>query len=274
MTRRLNFWLFSVLLVFAIPYYWFLADAGAGPWTADARARPITMAELRALAGSIDGQRPVELRVETVGIRQTSRNMLIAGGGMKAIPNAVRAYELIVPGSGPVVIDAGASAKVAKQQEFDYFDTAAQARIASALSKAAHAILLADRPAHNGGFHAGTLQAGAERPSTHAAPYALAPGVVVIPATGLAPGSNMVYARLADDREFLFTGDVAKITSNWLDLNLPARIAMRNEPASFRIENLSWLMTINALHRSAPQMMIVTGHEQAAIPFSAGTFSD
>lgn len=274
MTRRLNFWLFSVLLALAIPYYWFLADAGAGPWAVEARARPVTIAKLRALAGAIDGQSPVELRVETVGIRENSRNTLVAGGGMKATPNAVRAYQLVVPGSGPVVIDAGASAQVARQQEFDYFDAAAQTRINAALSKAGHAVLLADRPAHNGGRPTGTSSPGVEPNSTHAAPYALAPGVVIIPATGLSAGSNMVYARLANGREFLFTGDVAKLTTNWLDLSLPARIATRNEPASFRSENLSWLMTINALHRSAPQMMIVTGHEQAPIPFSAGTFSD
>ncbi len=40
-------------------------------------------------------------------------------------------------------------------------------------------------------------------------PQAVAPGVVVIPAPSHTPGSQMIFVRLADGREFLFAGDIA-----------------------------------------------------------------
>ncbi|MEE4450080.1 hypothetical protein [Novosphingobium resinovorum] len=264
----------SVLLIVAIPYYWLLADGGAGPGMAEARARPVTITQLRTLAGSLPGPRPVELRVETVGIRLNSRNMLVAGGGLRQLPNTVRAYELVVPGSGSIVIDAGISRNAAQEHDFEQYDAAAQARIGFALTKAAHVVLLADRSSHNGGHPAGTRRVGKSPLPATGAPYALAAGVVVIPATGLAPGMNMVYTQLAGGREYLFTGDVAKLSINWRELRLPARLATRDEKVGFRAENLAWLMTINALHRAAPQMTIVAGHDPLRIPFSAGTFSD
>jgi len=274
LTRRLNVWLLSVLLIIAIPYYWFLADAGAGIGSGEPRAKPLTIGALRKLADASDGQRPIELRVETVGLRMTSRNMLVAGGGLRQAPNIISAYELIVPGNGPIVIDAGISRSSAMTHEFDRYSGEAQARIETALSKASHVILLADKPTHNGGYPTGTHRVEQELPPSGDVPYTLAPGVVVIPASGVAPEANMVYVRLSDDREFLFTGDIAKLAVNWKELRLPARIATRGEIASFRRETLSWLMTINALHRAAPQMTIVAGHEPSKIPFSAGTFSD
>ncbi|WP_285021848.1 hypothetical protein [Novosphingobium sp. fls2-241-R2A-195] len=274
MTRRLNLWLLSVLLIIAIPYYWFLADAGVGPGKGEPKAKPLTIGSLRALAEEGDGQRPIELRVETVGMRMTSRNMLMAGGGLRQIANVIRAYELIVPGSEPIVIDAGITRPAAKEHELEIYDGAAQARIQHALSKAAHVVLLADKPTHNGGHPTGTRRAENELQASGDAPYTLAPGVVVIPASSVAPEAKMVYVRLADDREYLFTGDIAKLAINWKEQRLPARIATRGEIASFRSETMSWLMTINALHRAAPQMTIVAGHEPSKIPFSAGTFSD
>lgn len=274
MTRRLNLWLLSVLLIIAIPYYWFLADAGTGIGNGEPRAKPLTIGALRRLADASDGQRPIEIRVETVGLRMTSRNMLVAGGGLRQSPSIIRAFELMVPGSSPIVIDAGISRSAAAAHDFEQYSGEAQTRIETALSKASQVILLADKPTHNGGHPTGTHRVAQELPPSGDAPYALAPGVVVIPVNGVAPEANMVYVQLADDREFLFTGDVARLAVNWKELRLPARIATRGEIASFRSETLSWLMTINALHRAAPQMTIVAGHEPSKIPFSAGTFSD
>lgn len=274
MTRRLNFWLLSVLLIIAIPYYWYLVDPGAGPGAVEPKAKPLTMTRLRALAAETDGPRPVELRVETVGVRNNSRNMLVAGSGLRSVPNTVRAYELVVPGQLPVVIDAGTSAKVAQEDEFDSFDQAAQARIARTISRAGHFVLLVDLPNHNGGHRHPERPAGKDIPPSSGAPYALVPGVVVIPVTGLQRGTVMVYARLANGREYLFTGDVAKLHESWIKVRASARLATRGEPDSYRSETLSWLMTINALHRAAPGMIVVPGHDPAHIPYSTANFSN
>lgn len=276
MTRRLNIWLLSALLIIGIPYYWYLVDPGvergAGTGADEPKAQPVTMAQLRAIAARPEGARPVALRVETVGYRQISRNMLVAGTGLRVAPTAVRAYELVVPGGAPIVIDAGASPKTALAHDFENYDRDAQGRIDRVLAKAGHAVLLADRPIHNGGHPSAV--GGKSRASAEMKPYARAPGVVVIPAIGLSPGSAMVYVWMADDREYLFTGDVARLQASWREERLPARLATRSEPAGYRRANLSWLMTISALHRAAPQMVIVSGHEIGRVPFSAGTFSD
>jgi hypothetical protein len=274
LTRRLNIWLLSVLLIIGIPYYWHLVDAGAGPGAAEPRAKPVTMTQLRALAGALGEARPLALRVETVGRRMVSGNMLAAGSGLKLVSTAIRAYELVMPEGGPVVIDAGTSAPAARDRGFDPFDPAAQARIQRALDRAAHTVLLDDKPVHNGGTAAGTRRAGTDLPLPGGAPWTLAPGVVVIPLPGLGPGANMVYAQLANGREILFTGDAAKTAANWTVPRLPARFATRDEPTPYRSENLSWLMTIATLHRAAPKMAVVTGHDPANVPFSAGTFVD
>jgi hypothetical protein len=271
LTRRLNIWLLSVLLIIGIPYYWHLVDAGAGPGAAEPRAKPVTMTQLRALAGALGEARPLALRVETVGRRMVSGNMLVAGSGLKLMPTAIRAYELVMPDGGPVVIDAGTSAQAARDRGFD---PAAQARIQRALDRAGHTVLLDDKPVHNGGTAAGTRRAGTDLPLPGGAPWTLAPGVVVIPLPGLGPGANMVYAQLADGREILFTGDAAKTAANWTVLRLPARFATRDEPTPYRSENLSWLMTIATLHRAAPKMAVVPGHDLANVPFSAGPFVD
>lgn len=274
MTRRLNIWLFLILLAISIPYYWYLVDTGAGPGAAEPREKSITMAQLRALAAAPADQRPVELQVETVGMRFSSGNMLAAGTGLRSAPNVVRAYRLIMPQRGAVIIDAGISPQMAQDYELKQFNKASQARVENAIAEAGGAVLLSHGPGHVGGHKHTILNAEKNARSLHPEPQVLAPGVVLIPARGLTQGMGMIYAKLENGREFLFAGDVSKLDASWLEMRPPARLASRAEPANFRAESLSWLMTINALHRAAPNMIIVSGHGPRPVPFSVGTFSD
>jgi hypothetical protein len=282
LTRRLNFWLFAFLLIIGIPCYWFLLDAGS----ADVRAKPVTMAQLRTLADAVPGPRPTQLRAETIGADSHSINMLAAGMGMRRVPTAVRAYELVVPGKAPIIINAGTTRDHAIERDVDGFNQAAQDRINRAVRKAAKVVVLADDDLRNGGMapaaqprmppaaqarmppaaQAGTLAGNA--------PFAIAPGIVAIPLAGLTPGSLMIYVRLADGRELLFTGEGANIPASWRQLRPPARLALQSTPDGYRAESMAWLTTINALNRQAPQMQIVTGHDSDPVPFSSGTFSD
>ncbi|WP_235522910.1 hypothetical protein [Novosphingobium sp. Leaf2] len=264
----------SVLLIVGIPYYWHLVDPGLGPGAVDPAARPVTITQLRTLAAALPGPRPAQLRVETVGMDMVSANMLMAGAGLRSLPTVMRAYELIVPGAAPILIDAGTSARSAREGGVDIYDPNTQARIAQVRTVAAHIVLLADEPAHNGGLEAGNMRAPRELPPASSdAPWPLAPGVVIIPATGMGPDVNMVYVQFAGGREMLFSGDVAKIFGNWAELRLPARLGMRGRSTAYRRANLAWLKTIAALHRAAPNMAIVAGHDPAPTAFSAGRFS-
>lgn len=274
MTRRLNFFLLAVLVIVGFPYYWFLLDPGASLGEGRPRAKPVTITQLRALAGAIPGARPTTLRVETVGRKSVSLNLMAAGAGLRHVPAAIRAYELVVPGRGPIVLDAGTSPAMARRHDLIMFDARAQRRVERALHAASLRILLVDKSLHNGGYPHGEPRPGWFTTPPGGAPHPVAPGVVAIPVTGLTPGSTMVYARMADGREFLFTGEGAKTNASWRDLRPPARLAMSREPQGYRREMISWLMTINALHAAAPQMVIVTSHDSANVPFSVATFSD
>ncbi|MBM3595841.1 MAG: hypothetical protein FJX31_08740, partial [Alphaproteobacteria bacterium] len=56
------------------------------------------------------------------------------------------------------------------------------------------------------------------------APHRVAPGIVVIPTPQVRTGSRMIYARLGNDREYLFTGTIAPVRTNWAMLRLPAQL--------------------------------------------------
>lgn len=267
MTRRLNSWLLIALFIVGVPYYWYLLDSGPR----DVPAKPLTMEYLREMAGTIEGQPPTEVRVELIGHLEIMRNALVAGWGLRPVRTAVRSYQLIVPGEAPIVIDAGTTRTAARDLGMTNFNEAAQRRVTTAVEKAGHVVILLDEALHNGGRKRGGDD-GAK--AFNPAPYALAPGVVVVPTDGLGRGAQMVYARLENGREFLFTGPAAKIGESLRSLDPPARIGAAGESPVYLPESKAWLTTINALQRAAPHMTVVTGHDFAQVPHAIERFSD
>lgn len=270
MTRRLNYWLLASLIVFGFPFYWYLIDSGAG----SAKAKPVTIEQLRRLADAAGGQHPDAVRVELIGHYWIMRDKLIAGGGVREASAAVRSYELTVPGNKPIVIDAGTSRTIAQQNEMDDFDQVAQNRVNTILRQASHLIILQDSPLHNGGRNTDEVAAETKRQQHDSAPYALVPGVVVLPADNLGPRAKLVYVRLANGQEFLFTGPGALIAASIDKLRPPARLAARKDVPDYATESKSWLMTINALQREAPDMTVVTAHDSSDISHATNGFSN
>ena len=105
------------------------------------------------------------------------------------------------------------------------------------------------------------------RPSLGPGPQALAPGLVVIPTPGHTPGSQMIYVRLGNGREYLFTGDTATLEVSWRQRRARSRLISMvvGAPAEDRAAVYGWLATINRWHREAPAMVIVPGHEWEAL---------
>ncbi|MCT2399371.1 hypothetical protein [Novosphingobium mangrovi (ex Huang et al. 2023)] len=259
MTRRLNYWLLALLVVVGVPFYWYLIDPGHG----QTQAKPVTMAQLRELAGSIEGPLPTKVRVELIGYRSVMRDRLVAGWGLRPTPYAIHSYQLIVPGEKPIVIDAGTSPEVARDLDVENFSSSAQKRVNRALADAGHVVILQDGPLRNGGRVEGQDGADRSQQPTASAPHALAPGVVVIPADGLGPDAKMVYVRLGNGREFLFAGPAALVDESLRSLRPPAKLAARADVPDYRTESKEWLMTINALRQDAPHMTVVTGGDPA-----------
>ncbi|AIT78604.1 hypothetical protein [Novosphingobium pentaromativorans] len=270
MTPRLNLLLLALILIIGVPYYWFQLDADRD----GAKPKPLSIAQLRSLAESIPGQKPTGVNYEQLGFRFILSNKLAAGTGLRPARSALRAYELIVPGEGPITIDCGTTSAAAERYNVRNYDRMAERRINRAAQKASLSLLLVDHPLHNGDGGFGSPRARTMPATNSDAPHAVAPGVVVIPLPGLTVGSNMVYTRLEDGREFLFTGDAAMIDSSWQDVLPPARIVTNYLRPRERTEIVSWLMTINALASDAPHMTVITGHEPGTLTSVKRGFTD
>ncbi len=282
--RRFNLFLLALFLLIAVPYYWLLLDnrPGSGP------PKPVHIADLRALADSMPGPRPGAMDGEVAGYRSVPRNLFAAGAGLKREPVAVLAWQLHASDGSTVVIDSGLAAPDAAAMGMAHTNPEGQARIERALRSAKLVLFTHEHPDHQaaalrlaGGIPAGArfnpgqlppaeLSAKLPWPAGAApaaslsatAPQAVAPGVVVIPApSSHTPGSQMIYVRMADGQEVLFTGDIATLRYSWQDLRARSHLVTQFLAPENRGEVYAWLKTIRQLKQEAPGLHVVPGHD-------------
>ncbi len=284
MTKRFNLFLLIMALLTGVPYYWLLLDNRPG----DAAAKPITMAQLRELAVSMPGEAPYRVEMEHVTYRRLPGNLFVAGSGMKRMQVSVMAWQLPVKGGKAIVIDSGLTRQAAAEMGMEEFYDAAQARVNSALRQAGTILITHEHADHEGGLVAlgdpGALartrfnsnqvdgnrwtdllpwpQGARPQPTLAGSdPVAVAPGVVVIPAPSHTPGSQMIFVRLADGREFLFAGDIASFALNWRETRARSRLVGDWFAPENRAEVFAWLRTIRAWQAQAPGLVVVPGHD-------------
>lgn len=284
MTRRLNWILLALALVVGVPFYWLLVDNRPG----DAAAKPISIAQLRSLAAAMPGQAPVGVEVELVAYRRLPGNLFAAGTGFKRRLIGVMAWRLPVPGQGPLVIDSGMSQAAASEMGMEAFEAAGWNNVRRALAEASQIVITHEHADHLGGvvglgdrtlldrvrFNPGQLPGNRwtdmlrwpapPLPAPTIAgiqPRPIAPGVVVIPARSHTEGSQMVFVRLADGREFLFTGDIATLAVSWQQQRARSRLVGDYFAPEDRREVFSWLKTIAALKAQAPALVVLPGHD-------------
>lgn len=288
MTLRLNALLALLAVLVGGPFYLLLI---ANP-PRDVVPQPLSMAQLRKLATSIPGPRPERVELTVVGSSEVVGNVLAAGSGMLSRTYSVISFRLPVAGSGPIVIDTGLSADLAKSEGLETFLPAGQAEVDRSLHAASLILATDERAEHLGGL---TVAAG--RPDgaaliaksllntqqvpesgvdfripwplglsvkpkiTGDRPVAVAPGVVVIPAPGASPGAQLIYAQTRDGREFLFAGDIAPLAVNFQQLRTPSNYASRFWRPEDRPAAMRWLVTIAELQKQAPALNIMPGHD-------------
>lgn len=282
--RKFNLILLALVLLIGIPFYWLLVDNRPG----EVPAKPVTIKQLRTLAASIPGTAPSGVEVELVAFRRVPGNLFVAGGGFRLRLTGVMSFRLPVAGGAPLVIDTGLTAAAADYMQFERYLPEAQARVNTALRGAGLVLLTHEHLDHQGGivalndpavlakaaFSAGQLDPGkwtdmlpwpsGSRPKpriTGAAPVAVAPGIVVIPAPSHTPGSQMIFVRLATGRELLFSGDISSLADNWEQLRARSRLLGDFVAPENRSEVFAWLKTIRALKAAAPQLDVVPGHD-------------
>jgi glyoxylase-like metal-dependent hydrolase (beta-lactamase superfamily II) len=142
MTRRLNWFLLAMLVLFGGPYYWLLIDNRPG----DAAAKPVSIPQLRSLAASIPGNAPTEVEVELVTFRRLPGTLFMAGTGLKRRLIGVMAWRLPVPGKGPILIDSAMDGAAAKQMGMEEFNPDAWARVEQALASASQIVITHEHP--------------------------------------------------------------------------------------------------------------------------------
>lgn len=267
MINRISGWLLIVIVTVGVSFWWLLMapDRGTAP------AKPVHIGELRMLAAILPGRRPTGISYTLLATRKTPGDVYAAGIGLKRRPLAIIAWTLPVMGRRPIMIDPGAPTRDAGVGEFSNFDFARQSWI-HAQAKAASLVLYTqghgqELPAR--AYQLGKVGMGLARPARTPSPLpipsiaaqAVAPGVVVIPASSHAPGARLIFVQLADGREFLFTGNISALTENWSRLRARSHLAAVWGPVQARAETYAWLRTIRQLSAEAPNMKIVPGHD-------------
>lgn len=287
MTHRLNAVLLLLAALVGLPYYWlFLANPAR-----TAAPLPLTITQLRELATETPGQRPTAIAFYNPAWKRLPGNLYAAGSGMKRRQFAVLAWRLEVPGQGPIMIDSGTTPLLTSAIEGEMFIPSKQAAIDQAMGRAEMILATSERPQHLGGLaafarnpasaialsHARLTTEQVPDPSTTAAgwpsnlvlrpaitgtaPLAIAPGVVVIPTGSPSPGAQMIFVRLASGREYLFAGDVAPYHVNVRELRVRSHLLDLDVSAGQRAAQMQWLITLRAISRSAPGLIIVPGHD-------------
>ena len=254
MTHRLNRMLLLLLVLVGLPFGWLMLNAS----TSDTSRKPVTIGQLRRLAAALPGDPPLEVRYETVGLRRIAGDMLAAGSGLRPMAFMIRAYQLVLPQGGTIIIDRGMRRALAEKHRVRDFDPLAQASIDRALDGSALTLLLSHDAQHSGRESAPIAQS---MPTRDPPPFSVAPGVVVVPTPRIFPGKQMVYVRLRNGREWLFAGDIAPVNVAWQETRPPARFRTSFLVNDDREEIAAWLRTIAALKAAAPSLQIVAGHD-------------
>jgi glyoxylase-like metal-dependent hydrolase (beta-lactamase superfamily II) len=268
-------------------YYWLIVESHM-PFSGSYK---IDIAELRKLADEKAGAKPMEIRVETVGTITFPKTVVVAGDGWESTELPVSAYQLVYP-DHTAVIDTGYDAATAKKATATTsgFDDAAYKRIVAALNGASWIVIT-----HEHWDHGATLFAqpnlekllevtqltkeqvdNAERlapssfppeakktvkPIDYKTTLAIAPGVVLVKSPGHTPGSQSVYVKLANGKEYLFIGDVAWHQRNIDEVRERARLVTWFFMDEDRDQVMLELAELNRLQKANPDLVIVPGHD-------------
>lgn len=235
------------------------AAAAAGTYLLGGDAVPeqsdyeLDLAQLRTLAGTLDGPLPVSVDSELVAVAAMPRALLMAGEDFAPQDMVHPVFRVRYADGRFVLIDTGLDAEMASGMGAHEFDPEAWQKVVDAMSEAWQIVLTHEHQDHIGGaaahpepdrlvgrlklnraqyessdwLAAAAFPASLHRqlePIDYEGATAIAPGVVLVEAPGHTQGSQMVFVTLADGRELLFVGDVAWCREALRDLKYRPRI--------------------------------------------------
>ena len=131
--RRLGIML-VILAVLAVPAYWWLLMESHAP---AGGSYSIDMAEVRRLADSIPGDKPAEIRVETIAPMNFPATAVVAGDGWDPVDMAISAYQVVYADHTAIIDTAFEESQGTKSgAPITTFDKAAYHRMSAALHTA------------------------------------------------------------------------------------------------------------------------------------------
>ncbi len=285
-----------IAAIIGIPFYWLLVSNAPGLQP----GQGVTIAQLRVLAAQMPGKHPTAIEAAVLDKRDVPGDLLAAGTGIARLTAGVMSFHLLVPGSRAIVIDSGFDRATARQMGYERFNSEAGGRVEGWLRNAGLILLTHEHPDHLGGLAAlgddpqvmarALLPAAqlTKRPANLGPAWptpaalasvrrmrdlplqAVAPGVVAIRAPGHTPGSMMYFVALGDGREYLFGGDTVTTAASWKQGRARSHLLADWIAPEDRRAVLSWLTTVRALHREAPRMEIIPGHDIDSIAQTPG----
>jgi glyoxylase-like metal-dependent hydrolase (beta-lactamase superfamily II) len=238
------------------------------------------LTHIRAAAKAIPG--PLPTRINFIKIAESHRPLsdIIVGGSQQDYVSARTAFQVVFPG-GWVMIDSGMDEAVHKFFGFGRVEpywADRNAILQQALTAAKLIVITHEHGDHVAGVirtdareeiatktlltraQVQTLAAYPQMPEIRLTPemarsyividyesyLPVAPGIVLIKAPGHTPGHQMVYVRLASEREYLFIGDVGWTLDNVKQLKLRPEATMRRigESAPALMFELTWIKEV------------------------------
>lgn len=213
------------------------------------RARfEIDIERVRAVAGERAGDLPTRVNALVVASAQVPRGAVVAGGGLEPHELVRTAFQVLYPDGGFVVVDTALDRELHESLASDGLFHAADYRtLQAALARARGILVTHEHPDPLGGLAR--------------SPHAVAPGIVLVPAPGHTPGTQLVYVRLADGAEYLFVGDIAWHMDNLrLGVGRPllvSRFLLGEDPGAV----LDQLGALRELAAREPALRLVVSHD-------------
>lgn len=262
----------------------------------------LDLAEVRALAASLEGPRPSRVRSALVATATLPRAGVFAGESFDSHVMSHQVFQLVFPGATGLV-DAGFDPVMHAQMGEGDFHAEAYAAVQDALVRADWIVVTHEHGDHIQGLarHPEPAQV-AERVRWNRAQadnvarfdevempaalrdatvleferyHALAPGVVLIEAAGHTPGSQIVYVALEGGEELLLIGDVAWHMDAIRQLHYRPRLVTDFFLGEDRAAVMAQFRTLHEID-AAGEVTVVSSHdgEQRAQLIEAGLLGD